>query len=232
MPPRLSREARKGEILDAAQRLFAQQGFHATTKHLAEAAGVSEALLFKYFPSKEKLYAAMLARVCSHCTKDREQWLRLPPSTTTLALLVHHVVKNLAEGHEAAEPRAQLQVQNNRLMLHSLLADGAFARHFTGTMSESMVDALARCLMAAAKSGDCDSAPASINDARLRAWSALHVAVAAMLYRLPPDGVIDYRVPKRDLLPGMARFCLRGLGLSAAAIERCYQPEAMAVVQP
>ena len=39
---RLTSDQRRLEILDAVQRQFAEQGFHGTTtKHLAEAAGVS-----------------------------------------------------------------------------------------------------------------------------------------------------------------------------------------------
>ncbi|MBA2482335.1 MAG: helix-turn-helix transcriptional regulator [Planctomycetes bacterium] len=231
MPPRLTMEARKGEILDAVQRLFADRGFHATTtKHLAEAAGVSEALLFKYFPTKETLYSEMLARVCKHCAEEREQSLKLPPSTTTLAILVHHVVRNLVQDIPGDAARSQRKRQNNRLMLQSLLADGAFARQFLGLLDTSVVDALARCVMAAAKSGDCDAKPASLKEARVRAWSTLHVAVCAMLYRLPQVGVVEYRSARADVVSWMSRFCLRGLGLSEAAIARCYRPESFAVV--
>jgi AcrR family transcriptional regulator len=42
--------------------LFAEKGFSGTkTREIAERAGVSEGLIFKHFPSKEDLYAAILA---------------------------------------------------------------------------------------------------------------------------------------------------------------------------
>src|SRR4051812_13780672 len=122
MAARLSSEERKLEILDAVTRLFSERGFHATTtRHLAEVAGVSEALLFKYFPSKEKLYSAMLKRVCSHCEQDRERFKNLPPSTASLTILVHHMMKNLVEGRKIDGVRSPMQVKHSRLMLHSLL---------------------------------------------------------------------------------------------------------------
>ena len=50
-PPRakLSGEERRAAIIKAVRRLFAEKGFHGTTtRELAEAAGVSEALLFSW----------------------------------------------------------------------------------------------------------------------------------------------------------------------------------------
>ncbi len=48
-------------MIDTAASLFASNGFEGTTtKAIAKAAGVSEALLFKHFPTKRALYAAIL----------------------------------------------------------------------------------------------------------------------------------------------------------------------------
>jgi AcrR family transcriptional regulator len=57
-----SSRARQADLIAAATSLFAARGFRGTTtKEIAKAAGVSEALLFKYFPTKRALYAAILA---------------------------------------------------------------------------------------------------------------------------------------------------------------------------
>ncbi len=59
---RLRKEARKAEIIQAAASLFSQKGFNGTTtREIAAKAGVSEALIFRHFPSKEDLYGAILA---------------------------------------------------------------------------------------------------------------------------------------------------------------------------
>jgi TetR/AcrR family transcriptional regulator len=51
-------------ILDAAEKLFAAQGYAATTiKQIGTAAGVNAALLYYYFDDKEQLYYAVLRRV-------------------------------------------------------------------------------------------------------------------------------------------------------------------------
>lgn len=54
----------KDQILDAAERLFAQQGFSRTTiKQIGKEAGVNSALLYYYFGDKERLYHAVLERL-------------------------------------------------------------------------------------------------------------------------------------------------------------------------
>ncbi len=59
---RLKGKIRKAEIIASAASLFAEKGFNGTkTREIAARAGVSEALIFKYFPSKEDLYVAILA---------------------------------------------------------------------------------------------------------------------------------------------------------------------------
>lgn len=52
---------KKAQILQAALRLFAQQGYDATpTSQIAREAGVSEGGMFRHFPSKEALMLAVL----------------------------------------------------------------------------------------------------------------------------------------------------------------------------
>jgi AcrR family transcriptional regulator len=59
---RFSRQERQASIIAAAAALFAANGFKGTTtREIAKTAGISEALLFKYFPTKRALYAAILA---------------------------------------------------------------------------------------------------------------------------------------------------------------------------
>jgi len=49
-------EERKKQILTAAVRIFAQKGFYqATVAEIAREAGVSEATIYEYFPTKEEL---------------------------------------------------------------------------------------------------------------------------------------------------------------------------------
>lgn len=63
---RPSGQERQAGIITAAAALFAAKGFQGTTtKEIAKTAGISEALVFKYFPTKRALYAAILAEKVS-----------------------------------------------------------------------------------------------------------------------------------------------------------------------
>jgi AcrR family transcriptional regulator len=58
---RMAGEERRRQILRVAVRLFSQRGFRGTTtKEIAQAAGISEAMVFRHFATKEELYAAIL----------------------------------------------------------------------------------------------------------------------------------------------------------------------------
>jgi AcrR family transcriptional regulator len=57
---RLSQESRREVIIEEAIRFFAEKGFGATTRDLAQRIGVTQPLLFQHFPSKSALIAAVL----------------------------------------------------------------------------------------------------------------------------------------------------------------------------
>lgn len=58
---RLSRSARRAQLLVAARDVFAAQGYHAAAMDdIAEKAGVSKPVLYQHFPGKLELYQALL----------------------------------------------------------------------------------------------------------------------------------------------------------------------------
>jgi AcrR family transcriptional regulator len=58
---RLPRHERRAQLLDAALEVFVSQGYHAAAMdEIAERAGVSKPVLYQHFPSKLKLYLALL----------------------------------------------------------------------------------------------------------------------------------------------------------------------------
>ena len=56
---RLRAEERRERILDAARRVFLEAGFAgARTRRIAEEAGITEALLYRFYPSKSEIFRA------------------------------------------------------------------------------------------------------------------------------------------------------------------------------
>src|SRR5947209_7767367 len=163
---RLSSEARRAAIIKAVGRLFADKGFHGTTtRELAEAAGVSEALMFKHFPNKEAIYSAMLADCCANKDPAVMERLRaLEPSASSLAILVHRMVSSFVEG---CGPDSEEQEVHHRLMLRSLMEDGEFARFFIERACGCWISKMDECLKAAIASGDAVATPVQ---RRLAAW--------------------------------------------------------------
>ena len=68
-------EQRRSQIVRVAMRLFSRRGFRGTTtKEIARAAGVSEAMVFRHFATKEELYSAIIDdKACAGDAEDPRQ---------------------------------------------------------------------------------------------------------------------------------------------------------------
>lgn len=64
-------EARRRQIIEAAAGLFAEKGFYrATTKEIADAAGVSEGTIYNYFKNKEDLLFSMMQTLIMESVRE------------------------------------------------------------------------------------------------------------------------------------------------------------------
>jgi AcrR family transcriptional regulator len=62
---RLTAQDRRQRLLDAAAELFSRQGYKGTTtRQIAAKAGVTEALIYRHFPTKEDLYWEIIEARC------------------------------------------------------------------------------------------------------------------------------------------------------------------------
>ncbi len=62
---RLTAKKRKSQIVSIATALFVKKGFKGTTtREIAQKAGISEAVIYKYFTRKEDLYKAIIGVEC------------------------------------------------------------------------------------------------------------------------------------------------------------------------
>jgi TetR/AcrR family transcriptional regulator len=113
---RMPGEQRRQHFIEAALHLFSTRGFRGTTtKAIAEAAGVSEGLLFRHFSSKEDLYAAILREKARQAGFDtRLEALRRHARRDDDARLVHELVRAILDSYRR-DPDFE------RLMLHAAL---------------------------------------------------------------------------------------------------------------
>ncbi|MBP2297650.1 TetR/AcrR family transcriptional regulator [Azospirillum picis] len=211
MPRRLDSSARRRAILDAALPLFARKGFAATTtKEIAQAAGVSEALIFKHFPTKASLYEAIFL-CCIDEDPDYERLLSLPPSTASLVQMIQAMVAHFViEVPRDAEERAR-----HRLSIISLLEDGEFMRQVYQGISDRFMPCFIASLDAAVACGDLVPGPVQPENGM---WLGEHLCETMATVCLSGGALVPYACDRPDLARQTVWFILRGLGLRDEAI--------------
>ncbi|HEY5884565.1 MAG TPA: TetR/AcrR family transcriptional regulator [Pyrinomonadaceae bacterium] len=122
---RMSAEERKVQILRVAVGLFSKKGFGGTTtKEIAQAAGVSEAMVFRHYSTKQELYTAILDhKACSGDAMDPKELVAEALQEKDDWAVFHRLALGALEHHEA-DPEFQ------RLLLHSALEGHELAQMF------------------------------------------------------------------------------------------------------
>jgi AcrR family transcriptional regulator len=210
---RLDSDERRQAIVEAAVPLFARKGFSgATTRELAEAAGVSEALLYRHFPSKQLLYSEILQQVGCQGDPALEQLASLPASSATLVCMMRFMVRRFLAGSDAE--RADLDPRL-RLVLHSCLEDGVYARELFDAVFAQVMPFFTASFDAAVAAGDVVPPPGAVAN---HFWFAHHVAAMMAFASLPGESCVPYEGTLDGLVEQASHFILRGIGMSDAAI--------------
>lgn len=121
----MSAEDRKIQILRVAVSLFSKKGFGGTTtKEIAQAAGVSEAMVFRHYSTKQELYTAILDhKACSGDAMNPEELVAEALQKKNDWAVFHRLALGALEHHEA-DPEFQ------RLLLHSALEGHELSQMF------------------------------------------------------------------------------------------------------
>jgi AcrR family transcriptional regulator len=222
---RMTSDLRRQLILGAAKRCFARNGFAGTTtRSVAAAAAISEALLFKHFPSKAALYAEILAEECE-ADPDLAYLLGQEPSTRTLVELVKGMVRHFMEISEVPDEQ---EAQRLRLMASSHLDDGEFARLIYQKIGNLIGPVFAASIDRAVAAGDAwrtGMEPLNLF------WFAHHTLLTSALTRLPAVPCLGYG-NAAALERQLCEFLLRGIGLNEAAIAAHLDRELTQQVAP
>ena len=134
---RFSSADRREQILDVATALFAQQGFQGTTtRQIAGGSGVTEALIFRHFPSKEELYWAVIERKINCISPLDRMRENLEGGGSDLEILSRVAL-------EVLERRAKDQTLS-RLLLFSALEKHELSERFFRNYIASYFESLAQ----------------------------------------------------------------------------------------
>lgn len=223
---RLSAEDRREAILAAALPIFARKGFDVvTTREVAEAAGVSEALLYRHFASKREMYEAIQNVCVMQAAAEAQRIELLPDSSSTLVLSIYAIMRSMQLQHSSDAAVTNVP----RLVMRSLLTDGAFARKIIHSSEAVWRPKLERCIRAGIAAGDIRN---DFEPACLGIFFSHHIAASLMYYRLPEGGTVSYPGGNDPewLLDQSVRFSLRGLGMTPEAIAALYNPAAFAML--
>jgi len=121
----MAAEDRRHQILHVAVTLFSQRGFGGTTtKEIAQAAGVSEAMVFRHYATKQELYSAILDhKACSGDQMNPEELVAEALKQKDDRAVFQQLALGALEHHET-DPEFQ------RLLLHSALEKHELAEMF------------------------------------------------------------------------------------------------------
>jgi len=210
---RMQGTERRAQIIAAARRVFSRSGYHgAKTLRIAREAGVSEALVYRHFPSKLSLYRAVLRQVFNE--QDR-QWQELgihQTGATGLIRAIHTYLRACVE--DGGDPE---RLDSHRMTLASLSGDGSFASLVYRRSLRKSRAALQRAFDAAAGDGDIDGRLLHVPAATM---FIEHVGTMIGAIGMLPPGAQPYGLAGGDLATQAAWFCCRGIGMNDAVIAR------------
>ena len=202
-------------IIEAAAPLFAQNGFFGTTtKEIANAASVSEALLYHHFRSKAALYREVQVTVCANLEKTVELISRFPDSTDTLiaSLYLFFLDFNI-EDKQAKNARNT----RNRLLLFSIIENGEIARFVLKKTKKAAIRKFSACIAAGIEAGEIVE---RIPPSALSTWFFHHLVSMMGSLTLSECHFEEDNILKKERLLNTVRFILRGIGMTDAILEQ------------
>src|SRR5215468_538334 len=186
---RLASADRRESILVAATHAFAAEGFGgARTQQIARAAGVSEALLFRHFPTKAALYDAVHARLIELQDANFAAMTLPAPTTEGLVRMLWATFRACVDARRSAQA-----VASQRLLLLSLAGDGEHARLLHRRALRLGLRPLEQALEGARAAGDLAGQPISARNAFAFIG---HVATLIAAAQRPEGPVVPYTPSK------------------------------------
>jgi AcrR family transcriptional regulator len=195
---RLPRQARRKQLLGAAQEVFVAQGYHAAAMDdIAERAGVSKPVLYQHFPGKLDLYLALLEE---HATELVKRVRIALASTTNNKLRVHACMAAYFDFVDGDD-------EGFRLVFESDLRNDPLVRDRVERMTAECVEAITETI-----AHDTGFTP---DEAQLLSVGLAGLAEIASRWWLAGAGVL----PKERAVELMASLAWRGISGTPLQVE-------------
>jgi AcrR family transcriptional regulator len=157
----LVRESSRKKILGAALRVYARKGKESTMAEVAEEAGVSQGLAYRYFPSKDAIFVALL-REMSRPPDEIHAMVRSIPGTPAerLARIVSAMVErrrkdpefylffNQAMSDDSLPPAIMKEMKTLGPLVYKILRRLIIEGQATGEIAKDNPDKLVRAIIA------------------------------------------------------------------------------------
>jgi AcrR family transcriptional regulator len=208
---RLSAADRRSAIILAATPIFARFGFEgAKTQQIAKAANVSEALVFRHFPTKTALYRAVLRKLIADQDATFAAFGFPEPSGSGLVKILMRTFQHALKGRDASN------AEGMRIIFGSLAGDGSYARLMYRRAHRLSIRHLEAALKAARAAGELTGPPMDADN--VMAFIE-HVSSMMLVARVSGQPAVVYAGDDKALLWQAVLFCGRGIGLSAQFVE-------------
>ncbi len=203
-PIRLSAGKRREQLIQVAVDLFSRKGFNGTTtREIAAAAGVTEAIIFRHFATKEQLYTAIIDRRLN--APDAAGWIagvRAAMDRDDDEAVVRHLINAIIAAHRN-DPKFE------RLMLYAALEGNEIAIRHLHQITASIVGLYRKYFLRRQKQGHLRPC---LPDVALTAivGMAQHYALCKYVH-----GVQEQCLSDEQALESFTRVAMKGLSVPA-----------------
>lgn len=209
---RMSSDERRALILEAARGVFSRFGYEgARTQEIARAAGVSEALIYRHFASKEVLHTAVLRETI----REQNASYHL---IGLQDLTPRGLIRNLHSYFQIVTGNGPVRMRESfRLLLSSVAGDNRFARQIYRRAQRMQVDTIRKVLADAKEAGDI------VGDVLDVANTSMFIEhIGTMMNSLYDSSAqtVPYHGERTKIVEDATRFVARGLGFTEETIAR------------
>jgi len=235
---RMAARERRCQIVRVAMRLFSERGFRGTTtKEIAQAAGVSEAIIFRHFATKDDLYTAIIDdRSCEGMGFGRDPGVEGHEGHTIVDGVRHCVGEALERGDDRTVfegitltmmEHHQQDPQFLRLLLYSALEGHQLAQIFWDRNVRVVYEFLGSYIRRRQREGAFRDGVDPLVIVRALTGSAIHHSLSNTLWDKDPARRI-LNISNEEAARAFTDILLRGVSTgpasSSAAAKRGAKP--------